>query len=220
MNQNNQESVIVSDVPHDHFEMSDSEDEGNSVKYNIPTKDELYNPNGDEEDEAYVYKNLRCGVQENIRVRKLENGNVTDDQKRYALEQAKLMKPRSSDAILSCPCCFTIVCMDCQRHERYKNQFRAMFVMNIGVAWDKHVYPENKDDNEGNDVEEEERHVVKKARNESDRIPNHDDNEINNSAKSDENPFYSVYCNSCSTEVAALDMSDEVYYFFGCLVSA
>lgn len=220
MNQNNEESVIVSDVPHDHFEMSDSDDEGNSVKYNIPAKDELYNPNGDEEDEAYVYKNLRGGVQETVRVRKLENGNVNDDEKRFALEQAKLMKPRSSDAILSCPCCFTIVCMDCQRHERYKNQFRAMFVMNIGVAWDKHVYPENKDENDGNDVEEEEKHVLKKARNESDRIPNHDDDDINNSAKSEENPYYSVYCNSCLTEVAALDMSDEVYYFFGCLVSA
>lgn len=36
----------------------------------------------------------------------------------------------TSDAILSCPLCFTTVCVDCQRHERDSSRFRAMFVMN------------------------------------------------------------------------------------------
>ncbi len=42
------------------------------------------------------------------------------------------MFPRShrSDAILSCPLCFTTLCIDCQQHDTYDNQFRAMFVMN------------------------------------------------------------------------------------------
>eukprot|EP00985_Skeletonema_marinoi_P027162 scaffold21860_cov117-Skeletonema_marinoi.AAC.1 len=53
------------------------------------------------------------------------------------LHQARLLKPRTSDAILSCPRCFNVVCMDCQQHERYSNQYRAMFVMNIGVDWTK-----------------------------------------------------------------------------------
>ena len=35
-----------------------------------------------------------------------------------------------SDAILSCPLCFTTLCIDCQQHDTYDNQFRAMFVMN------------------------------------------------------------------------------------------
>lgn len=35
-----------------------------------------------------------------------------------------------SDAILSCPLCFTTLCIDCQQHDKYDNQFRAMFVMN------------------------------------------------------------------------------------------
>ena len=26
--------------------------------------------------------------------------------------------------------------MDCQQHTKYSNQYRAMFVMNIGVDWD------------------------------------------------------------------------------------
>jgi hypothetical protein len=32
--------------------------------------------------------------------------------------------------MLSCPLCFTTVCIDCQQHELYETQFRAMFVMN------------------------------------------------------------------------------------------
>lgn len=35
-----------------------------------------------------------------------------------------------SDALLSCPLCFTTLCIDCQQHAVYDNQFRAMFVMN------------------------------------------------------------------------------------------
>eukprot|EP01023_Acetabularia_acetabulum_P028918 TRINITY_DN2731_c0_g2_i2.p2 TRINITY_DN2731_c0_g2~~TRINITY_DN2731_c0_g2_i2.p2 ORF type:complete len:145 (-),score=22.57 TRINITY_DN2731_c0_g2_i2:211-645(-) len=37
---------------------------------------------------------------------------------------------RASDAILSCPCCFTTLCIDCQKHARIQTQYRAMFVMN------------------------------------------------------------------------------------------
>ena len=32
--------------------------------------------------------------------------------------------------------------------------------------------------------------------------------------------YYSVHCNGCKTQVAALNMRDEVYHFFGCLVSS
>lgn len=37
---------------------------------------------------------------------------------------------RRSDAILSCPGCFTTICVDCQRHEYIATQYRAMFVTN------------------------------------------------------------------------------------------
>jgi hypothetical protein len=39
-----------------------------------------------------------------------------------------------SDAILSCPACFSIVCLASQQHELYSNQFRALFVHNCLVA--------------------------------------------------------------------------------------
>jgi len=40
---------------------------------------------------------------------------------------------RVSDAVLSCPACFTNLCFDCQRHDVYKTQYRAMFVQNCRV---------------------------------------------------------------------------------------
>lgn len=46
-----------------------------------------------------------------------------------------------SDAVLSCPACFTIVCYDCQRHEYYSTQFRAMFVENVRVLHHHTVRP-------------------------------------------------------------------------------
>ena len=42
----------------------------------------------------------------------------------------KQRQGRHSDAILSCPGCLTTVCIDCQRHEYYTTQYRAMFVRN------------------------------------------------------------------------------------------
>ncbi|KAI8888219.1 hypothetical protein K501DRAFT_282927 [Backusella circina FSU 941] len=38
-----------------------------------------------------------------------------------------------TDAILTCPMCFTTLCYSCQRHAKYANQFRAMFVRNCQV---------------------------------------------------------------------------------------
>jgi len=35
-----------------------------------------------------------------------------------------------------------------------------------------------------------------------------------------EGEYYAVECASCRTQVAALDMTDEVYYFHGCLESS
>lgn len=45
----------------------------------------------------------------------------------------KMRRAEHSDAILSCPLCFTTLCIECQQHEKFENQFRAMFVMNCRV---------------------------------------------------------------------------------------
>lgn len=174
--------AIVSAGESDHI--TDDDDDDEPLKYGDPTvhADHLYGANLDQEDEAWVYQNLRSGVAQNVSV-------VRND----ALEQAKLLKPRTSDAVLSCPCCFTIVCMDCQRHEKYVDQFRAMFVMNIGVDWDSKLVYKNKG--------------LVDARGDTTVVV-------------DEEVYNSVHCIQCQTQVAALDMKEELYHFFGCLASS
>jgi hypothetical protein len=51
----------------------------------------------------------------------------------FNLLESKQRSQRTTDAILSCPMCFTPLCYDCQRHEAYKNQYRAMFVENCDI---------------------------------------------------------------------------------------
>jgi E2F-associated phosphoprotein len=163
----------------------DSNDDQEDDKLKFSDSDPLYGANLDDEDEAWVYNNLRSGVPEPVRIRR--DGMLSSQ-----LEMAKLLRPRDSDAVLSCPCCFAIVCMDCQRHEVHSNQYRAMFVMNICLQ-EKLVYdPHTKQLIEATmDIDDEASEV-----------------------------YQSVHCVQCKTQVAALDWKDEVYHFFGCLSSS
>lgn len=263
--------VSGSDAPHDHYDSSSDEDEypasGNNDNHEDQNADGAmphhYNPNQDEEDEAYVYRHLRGGSEETVVIRKkciqsdkrtpgthgqtrtrapsrsspLEppepkvskcdgvNGHNDDsgtcstalpqsgEASKYITERARVLKPRHSDAVLSCPCCFQIVCMDCQRHERYANQFRAMFVMNIGVSWDKYIVPEET-------VQQRTQVAPNKSKiKNQERISSRDHLDYDSEDEHDDRVYYSVYCNHCMTEVAALDMKDEVYHFFGCVAS-
>jgi E2F-associated phosphoprotein. len=276
----NDDAAIVSgsDVPHDPYDSSSEEDDGadDPLRRQHGEDDDPisyhYNPDQDEEDEAYVYRHLRGGTEETVTIRRRKrvqphsakgdeegkegvvvggagggsagdkstkqdrqsggskDGNEIIDSKmttepltgklpmdKFTIEQAKILKPRYSDAVLSCPCCLQIVCMDCQRHERYSNQYRAMFVMNIGVCWDAFVVPEMKP----NEHDTRRKRVVSNQVSGSNEISNQEnasDQESDN--EDDERVYYSVHCNNCMTEVAALDMRDEVYYFFGCVASA
>mmetsp|Transcript_24180 Transcript_24180/g.31577 ORF Transcript_24180/g.31577 Transcript_24180/m.31577 type:complete len:147 (+) Transcript_24180:52-492(+) len=69
--------------------------------------DPFYDEAMDEKDELWVNKNLR--------------------------KEALSGKKQSSGTLLSCPACFTTLCMDCQQHEKYQNQWRAMFVQNCAA---------------------------------------------------------------------------------------
>eukprot|EP00957_Ditylum_brightwellii_P015726 1185928-Ditylum_brightwellii.AAC.1 len=113
----------------------------------------------DEEDEAWVYKHMRSGMEETVpladhaatmetdcseqkvsrkgdtslssnpsdhnQTKQQQNNNSIMNDSQQQQQHIKVLKPRNSDAILSCPCCFTILCMDCQRHTKYVNQYRA-----------------------------------------------------------------------------------------------
>ena len=98
--------------------------------------------------------------------------------------------------------------MDCQRHDKFADQFRAMFVMNIQVDWSKKlVWNEDGKENglkecawEGLLQEDEAMDCVVAGGENAD-------------------PYYQVSCLSCSTKVAVLNMANEIYHFYGCLES-
>ncbi|XP_028613319.1 E2F-associated phosphoprotein [Grammomys surdaster] len=171
---------------------SDSEDEDKAVtkkkkkkQHRIPTNDELlYDPEKDNRDQAWV------------------------DARRRGYHAFGLQRPRqkqqpvpNSDAVLNCPACMTTLCLDCQRHESYKTQYRAMFVMNCSINREeilRYKNPENR----------KKRRSAKKMRS----------NPEDPAEREVEEVYHPVMCTECSTEVAVYD-KDEVFHFFNVLAS-
>lgn len=147
-----------------------------------PSNDDLlYDPEMDDEDEKWVNEQRRVCIFPGA-VPKPEDG-------------ASQVKPLPlSDAVLNCPACMTLLCLDCQRHEIYNTQYRAMFVKNCVVA-DKEVLkcPPS-------------RTSAKRRRNLPEGVDDPRD------------LFRPVRCRVCSTEVAVYD-SEEVYHFFNVIAS-
>uniref|UniRef100_A0A8C6R8F5 E2F-associated phosphoprotein n=1 Tax=Nannospalax galili TaxID=1026970 RepID=A0A8C6R8F5_NANGA len=174
---------------------SDSEDEDKAAakkkkkkRHRIPTNDELlYDPEKDNRDQAWV------------------------DAKRRGYHGFGLQRSRqkqqpvpNSDAVLNCPACMTTLCLDCQRHESYKTQYRAMFVMNCSVNKEevlRYKNPENRKKRRG----------YKKMR------PSHEES-AGLAETQVEEIYHPVMCTECSTEVAVYD-KDEVFHFFNVLAS-
>ncbi|XP_020573082.1 E2F-associated phosphoprotein [Phalaenopsis equestris] len=109
----------------------------------------------------------------------------------------KQRKGRTSDAVLSCPACFTTLCFDCQRHEKYVTQYRAMFVVNCTIRTDQILREQSKS--------------KRKSKKLSDSGKFHQD-------YNDNMVFHPVCCSVCSTEVGVFD-KDEVYHFFNVIPS-
>ena len=179
---------------------------------NHGNNDDFYDNNLDEEDEAFVYKNLRGGVHETVPVRPDNPPSSLNPEEDITTLQSQnlpmqVYKPRNSDAVLSCPSCFNIVCMDCQRHQKYLNQFRAMFVMGIRVDWETRLV-----------YNEEEEALIPKPRKDEGVEPDFVDSH-HPSLTYKPGEYFAVVCLNCDTRVASLDMTEEVYHFFGCLES-
>ncbi|CAL1374899.1 unnamed protein product [Linum trigynum] len=100
---------------------------------------------------------------------------------------------RRSDAVLSCPACFTTVSLQSQRHERYVTQYRAVAVMNCNV--------ESRGDQMAVDGTEEGGGSGRRS------------SEGSNSSSVDR-----VRCSVCDTQVGVRD-EEEVYHFFNVIPS-
>ena len=124
---------------------SDSDEEnakmGNDMTEEVP----FYDKDGDMEDHKWVQRHradirgFRNAVEiftegsmpEETITRNI-NGNIQ-------VENEKKRESSKSDAVLDCPCCFTPLCFDCQRHETIVTQYRAMFVQNLIVHEEESV---------------------------------------------------------------------------------
>ena len=167
----------------------ETEDANKDAKKRVLSNDELlYDPTADEQDEEWI----------NEQRMSYRNMKIPDKQLRD-LDTGEKIKPEDipqSDAILSCPGCMETLCIDCQQHETYKNQFRAMFIMQCRTEMGE---------------------VLKYKKKKTKRKFNKHDTPMESAA-----PEYDVYhpvrCGSCQTEVGVYD-EDEVYHFYNVLPS-
>ncbi|XP_071369404.1 E2F-associated phosphoprotein isoform X2 [Centroberyx affinis] len=180
----------------------------------IPTNDELlYDPDEDDRDQAWV--DARRRVYSSGRRRPAAGARPRPGQP-HGLP--------SSDAVLNCPACMTTLCLDCQRHDKYRTQYRAMFVMNCTVKRDEVLRYKTQPEK-------------KKQRSRKRRKGQKETTETTTTttttttaAAADEVPdpaprgmeedevYHPVQCTECSTEVAVFD-KEEVYHFFNILAS-
>ncbi|XP_038162925.1 E2F-associated phosphoprotein isoform X1 [Cyprinodon tularosa] len=161
----------------------------------IPTNDELlYDPDADDRDQAWVDS------------RRYKSRKQQDSASRSRPRQSKPLP--SSDAVLNCPACMTTLCLDCQRHEKYRTQYRAMFVMNCVVKTDEVLRYKTQQD----------KNSRKRRRGQKALLSSNRATGPTPAGMEPEEIYHPVKCTECSTEVAVFD-KDEVYHFFNILAS-
>ncbi|XP_054652765.1 E2F-associated phosphoprotein [Dunckerocampus dactyliophorus] len=160
----------------------------------IPTNDDLlYDPDEDERDQAWVDAKRRQYSRKRL--------SVSSHSRR---SQSKSLA--NSDAVLNCPACMTTLCLDCQRHEKYRTQYRAMFVMNCTVKKEEVLRYQSQKERKPHNRKR------RKGAAEAETL------EPTPAGMDADEVYHPVQCSECSTEVAVLD-KDEVYHFFNILSS-
>lgn len=97
------------------------------------------------------------------------------------------------------------------RHEKYRTQYRAMFVMNCLVKRDEVLRYKTQ--------QEKKQRKRKRRRQQQEAEPATDEAEgAGPSGMDADEVYHPVKCSECSTEVAVLD-KEEVYHFFNILAS-
>lgn len=114
----------------------------------------------------------------------------------------------NSDAVLNCPACMTLLCLDCQRHDKYHGQYRAMFVLNCRVDKSQVLnYPMT-----ANKKSIKKNKKSKTKTEEDTMVPNEEVETVEEGCSSSEK-YNPVQCEVCTTEVAVFD-NQEVFHFF------
>ncbi|KAK8799481.1 hypothetical protein WA158_006030 [Blastocystis sp. Blastoise] len=111
-----------------------------------------------------------------------------------------------SDATLSCPGCFQIICYECQRHEKYVSQFRSVIAFHTRVDIYQNLTYQNG----------QYKQVPKSSTRNNWKDPSINsinNNNINNDYNNDYFYFHPVYCEECETEIGVQD-SNGMYIFY------
>jgi len=163
----------------------------------------MYDPQADDEDQKWVDDN------------RMKMKNLFGDLGNSDRKASK--KEIGSDAVLNCPSCFVTLCRDCQRHSKYKNQYRAMFVTNCSVNYDQTVKIKSSNKKKKKIFKRHRKRAEQAAMdsaNSSEKTNNNNSNEEN----TEEELYHPVNCCQCKTEVGVID-KDEVYHFFNVVAS-
>lgn len=184
----------------------------------IPTNEELfYDPDEDERDQAWVDARRRAYT------RRPGQGRSRSGPGLPGLP--------SSDAVLNCPACMTTLCLDCQRHEKYRTQYRAMFVLNCTVRREEVLrYRALQERRRKTNRRNRRTKAQKKGQGGEGAEAAAAEEEVVQGGGggggaeevlqggAEEVVYHPVQCTECSTEVAVVDQ-EEVFHFFNILAS-
>lgn len=182
-----------SDVENEYASDLNDEDEDFDEKLKYSEPDPLYNEKADEEDEKWMTKHFPSMCISNSHASSLQ---IPDQ---ISADKGK------SDARLSCPYCFTLLCTECQRHQTYWNQFRAVFVKNCNVLKQKEIKYRT----------DESMHELTKRKPKNERIRPWeyvDTILVEDEHNFEQEIYYPVHCGVCDTEVGIMD-EEGIYHF-------
>lgn len=112
---------------------SDSESDDGGI-YEGVQKGEFYDSDEDESNERWVTKHYSAPrLKTTISEDKPGSSSLASVDPDSRITISERPRKHQTDAELNCPACFTLLCVDCQQHVEYENQFRAMFVKNCRV---------------------------------------------------------------------------------------
>lgn len=195
----------------------DADDEAVSGRRRVLKDDDLlYDPDMDDRDQEWTDR-LRKKYLHAKAKKGAAKGSTVPGSRSRALP--------NSDAVLNCPACFVTLCLDCQKHETYRNQFRAMFVTNCTVYKSvKLTYPAAAKALAGSAKNKSKKQLKRKWQDDDDKAPQGtsgsqgSENRPESSPAEEDEMYHPVKCDQCSTQVAVYDR-EEVYHFFNVLAS-
>ncbi|KAF9147995.1 hypothetical protein BG015_010311, partial [Linnemannia schmuckeri] len=129
-----------------------------------------------------------------------------------------------TDAVLSCPMCLTQLCFDCQQHEIYTHQFRAMFVEHCRVVETERLrfpnVPMKAHNNNNKSKKVNKSGSSLSTSSQGSTAVENEAQQFKPSVDDDQDAVYNpVVCEICNTKVALMDQ-DEVFHFFNIIPTA